>query len=204
MLKHGELEEWRNPQSRGYEGQTSMLMRRTIEWLRARRRPIDIPAEFATVCVGEHVEAVGGSTMPPSPDSSHRHEYVLINALYRPNVAEVSATELLKLARADTLSILRILISKPWLGRFGAYYIRFYLPRGLQGGQPWVPGGRLRLYEYSIFTEGLRIRIEQMDEAYLLSNAFFREGSQVEAIGALIVGEQATRSPGAEGNRGTG
>jgi len=149
--------------------------------------------ELARLCDGERIQSVTGDSIPSGPGAPYPGEHLYVNCLYGPKVARLNVGEVLTAARNDTLRVLQALAGKPCLGRFRSVWIRFFLPRGVLGGQEWVPRGSCRVYAYSLLREGFQADVAQIDAAYLLSNKFFQESSEVDRIQELIEVERGSK-----------
>lgn len=131
-------------------------------------------------CDSGFIERVNCASIP-WPAGKYPDQIFIVNCLCQEWVGTMEPKELLRVTRLNLVSLLRVLAETKhlWYGvdlRFSSAGIKLN------------PDGELprKYYIYGILSEGLDVPSESIDSLYLVTNQYFRHGSDSIAIRSIL------------------
>ncbi len=157
-------------------------MNQTTEVNDMMNRDAFISERLTPLCDGTHLLAVESGIIPAPPSAGEFSEHLLVNCVYRPDVAKLSADAILSATRSDALRILRLLRTDRLLDGIASVCITFYSQQS-----PGIP--RRRLYRYSRLTSALPADVNGIDESLFAPKQPIVQciqSSELEAVADLL------------------
>jgi hypothetical protein len=125
--------------------------------------------------------SVEAGAIPAAPHAKHQGNQLLVNCVYHDSLDQLSPASQFASARADTLTILQLVVSNKMLDGIVSVCVSFYVGSGSPRARP-----RRRLYRYSIFTSSILPTATTIDASCFLPSSGSVQSSEVNEISALL------------------